>query len=119
VLNALDRLIDSYPEEVRDTKRDLAVSESQLVDYQQRLGKTFDHAQYMADLTGLRDQLRLIRANVPDLPESQAGTHCSINREDAAMQVARECRYIIQGCLREEEWQDADQEFYEVIASHL
>jgi hypothetical protein len=30
-----------------------------------------------------------------------------------------DCRHIIQGCLREEEWQDADREFFDVIAPHL
>lgn len=62
----------------------------------------------------------LIRANVPDLAESgSAAQHRGREREEIAMQIARDCRYIIQSCLREEEWQDADQEFYEVIVSYL
>jgi hypothetical protein len=61
----------------------------------------------------------LIRANVPELPEAKEDSHGSRIAEDLAMRIARDCRYIIQGCLREEEWQDADQEFYEVIVSYL
>ena len=33
----------------------------------------------------------------------------------AAIKMARQCRHIVQGCLREEEWVDADLEFYRVI----
>jgi len=36
-------------------------------------------------------------------------------RNEAAWRAARDCRYVVQGCLREEEWKDADEEFYEVI----
>lgn len=42
------------------------------------------------------------------------------SRLDAmAMRIARKCRHIIQGCLREEEWGDADHEFYMVIREEL
>ncbi len=62
----------------------------------------------------------LIRANVADLPEAdQEAQDCLSDREGLAMQIAQGCRYIIQGCLREEEWQDADEEFCAVITSHL
>lgn len=39
---------------------------------------------------------------------------CRPDLDEAAWHVARECRQIIQGCLREEEWPDADREFYGV-----
>ena len=38
---------------------------------------------------------------------------------DAALRMARRCRSIIQACLREEEWRDADREFYDVILAGL
>jgi hypothetical protein len=38
---------------------------------------------------------------------------------DAAVRIARRCRYLIQACLREEEWGDADREFYLVIREEL
>ena len=42
-----------------------------------------------------------------------------IRLQAAALRMARRCRHIVQGCLREEEWADADQEFYAVILSEL
>jgi len=36
-------------------------------------------------------------------------------RNEAAWRAARDCRHVVQGCLREEEWRDADLEFYDVI----
>ena len=35
--------------------------------------------------------------------------------DETARRIARECRGIVQGCLREEEWLDADGEFFKVI----
>jgi hypothetical protein len=36
-----------------------------------------------------------------------------------AMRVAKDCRIIIQACLREEEWADAEEEFRLVILAGL
>lgn len=36
-------------------------------------------------------------------------------RQAVAIRLARRCRWVIQGCLREEEWQDADREFFFII----
>jgi hypothetical protein len=38
---------------------------------------------------------------------------------EAAKRMARECRHIVQSCLREEEWLDADAEFFAVILKEL
>jgi len=38
---------------------------------------------------------------------------------ESAIRIARRCRHIIQACLREEEWPDADQEFYLVAREIL
>jgi hypothetical protein len=38
---------------------------------------------------------------------------------ELALRLARRCRHIIQACLREEEWQDADREFYLIIREGL
>lgn len=35
--------------------------------------------------------------------------------EAMARKAARQCRHVIQSCLREEEWRDADNEFHEII----
>jgi hypothetical protein len=36
-----------------------------------------------------------------------------------AWRAARKCREVVQTCLREEEWADADQEFFAVISAGL
>jgi hypothetical protein len=38
---------------------------------------------------------------------------------EAATRMARRCRFLIQACLREEEWRDTDLEFYLVIREEL
>jgi len=34
-----------------------------------------------------------------------------------AQRMARACRHVVQGCLREEEWLDADEAFFEIISA--
>jgi N12 class adenine-specific DNA methylase len=58
VLNALDRLATGYGPECVRVRQDLAIAESQLRDFRERLGKPFPHDKYLADLTDLRDQLK-------------------------------------------------------------
>lgn len=36
-----------------------------------------------------------------------------------ALRLARACRRVVQACLREEEWADADEEFARIIAAGL
>ena len=36
-----------------------------------------------------------------------------------AIRLARACRHIVQACLREEEWGEADREFYKIIRPGL
>jgi hypothetical protein len=62
----------------------------------------------------------LVRANVPELPDPEkVNDERDKNRKAAAMQIARDCRFIVQRCLREEEWQDADQELCAAILARL
>jgi hypothetical protein len=58
VLNALDRLASAYGSECARVRQDLTIAESQLRDYQARLGKPFLHDAYLSELTSLRDQLK-------------------------------------------------------------
>ncbi len=58
VLNTLDRLAAGYRVEAERARQDLAIAETQLRDYQARLGQPFRHESYLAELTRLRDQLR-------------------------------------------------------------
>lgn len=56
-------------------------------------------------------------SNVPDLESLAEGVRES--RKELAMRLAQDCRYIIQGRRREEEWLDADQESFRVIEPHV
>ena len=58
VLNALDRLAGSYDAQAATARKDLAIAEGQLRDYQARLGQPFAHDAYLAELTDLRDELK-------------------------------------------------------------
>jgi N12 class adenine-specific DNA methylase len=58
VLNALDRLANAYGTDCTRVRQDLGIAESQLRDYQERLGQPFLHDAYLSELTTLRDQLK-------------------------------------------------------------
>ena len=58
VMNALERLVGAYGSDSARVRQDLSIAESQLRDYQARLGKPFPHEAYLSELTGLRDQLK-------------------------------------------------------------
>jgi N12 class adenine-specific DNA methylase len=58
VMNAVQRLADSYTAQCDATSRDLEIGEGQQRDYQARLGAPFPHGAYKAELTALRDQLK-------------------------------------------------------------
>lgn len=58
VMNALDRLATGYGTEVERTRQELSIAESQLRDYQARLGKPFLLDTFLSELTNLRDQLK-------------------------------------------------------------
>jgi hypothetical protein len=59
VLNALERLADGYGDDIRHLKSEIAIKEGQLRDYESRLGKPFEHAEYASQLADLRDKLKL------------------------------------------------------------
>lgn len=44
---------------------------------------------------------------------------CDPRIHETAIRIARRCRYIIQSCLREDEWRLADEEFYRVAREIL
>lgn len=58
VLNAVERLAGGYGSECDRLRQDLAIAESQLRDYQERLGKPFPHDVYLSELAALRDELK-------------------------------------------------------------
>jgi N12 class adenine-specific DNA methylase len=71
VLNALGRLADAYPAQIEKARQDLGVAEGQLRDHQARLGKPFDHEDYLKELTDLRD---LLKAGLAEPAPAKAGT---------------------------------------------
>jgi hypothetical protein len=72
VTNALRRIADSYTEHCETAKKDLALAQSQLADYEERLGRTFRHLAYMEELTGLRDRLKTSLSGTPAEGEPSA-----------------------------------------------
>ena len=67
VVNALGRLIDSYPAHCATVRQDLAIAQGQLRDYQARRGAPFPHDAYLIELMGLRDQLKAgLSGSVPE-----------------------------------------------------
>ncbi|MGA2257338.1 MAG: DEAD/DEAH box helicase family protein, partial [Thermoguttaceae bacterium] len=73
VLNALDRLAASYAAEGERVGQDLALAQSQLRDYQARIGACFQHETYLAELTELRDELKACLSGGRSNREPQAG----------------------------------------------
>lgn len=58
VLNAVERIANSYGSEIVLLRADNMITEGQLRDYQQRFGKPFTHEGYLGELTTLRDALK-------------------------------------------------------------
>ena len=77
VLNALERLATGYGPESDRVQPDLSIAESQLRDYQARLGKPFSHDAYQSDLIGLRDQLKAGLSGAVQEPGKEEGPSAS------------------------------------------
>jgi len=73
VLNALERLATAYGSECVRVQQDLSIAEAQLRDYQARLGKPFTHETYLAELTSLRDQLKVGLSATTQMQGDEAG----------------------------------------------
>jgi hypothetical protein len=72
ILNAVERVIESYEAEREKTKRDLDIAQGQQRDYQARLGAGFAHDRYLEELTGLRNQLEAALSGTEQKPEAPA-----------------------------------------------
>ena len=67
VLNALERLSDTYGDQLATARRDLEIAQGQLRDYEARLGLPFGQKEYLEELTALRDQLKTaLSAHTPE-----------------------------------------------------
>jgi N12 class adenine-specific DNA methylase len=73
VLNALERLAATYGSECESTRKGLAIAETQLRDYQARLGSPFLHEDYLSELTALRDQLKAGLSKPEPAPDAEPG----------------------------------------------
>ncbi|HLN29937.1 MAG TPA: helicase-related protein [Gemmataceae bacterium] len=71
ILNALQRLGDSYGATCDSIGKDLRITESQLRDYQARHGQPFPHDSYMTQLVGLRDQLKMSLSATAPKPDTE------------------------------------------------
>jgi hypothetical protein len=58
VLNAVERLARGYATETSRLRQDQEIAQSQLRDYQARVGQPFPHERYLSELVVLRDRLR-------------------------------------------------------------
>ena len=65
ILNALDRIADGFQSESEWVRRELSLAETQLRDYEARLGRPFAHGDYLRELESLRDQLKAGLAGKP------------------------------------------------------
>jgi hypothetical protein len=71
ILNALSRTVDTYGVSCTSVRQELTIAESQLRDYQARLGQPFQHDSYMSTLTALRDQLKMALSGGTSEPADQ------------------------------------------------
>jgi N12 class adenine-specific DNA methylase/trans-aconitate methyltransferase len=89
VLNALERLAGSYKTDCECLRRELVIAETQLRDYQARLGKPFLHDSHLAGLTSLRDQLKVaLSGTPPEATTNQVPTASELAAEIKALQAS-------------------------------
>jgi N12 class adenine-specific DNA methylase/SAM-dependent methyltransferase len=81
VLNAVKRLESSYGEHIATVRKEIELSETQLRDFQARVGASFSQGQYEANLTELRDRLKLMLANTTPPTEPAGPTTADIAEE--------------------------------------
>jgi N12 class adenine-specific DNA methylase len=92
VLNALERLARGYGTERDRTRQDLELAETQLRDYQARLGRPFPHDSYLTQLTALRDRLKAGLSGTATEP--QAGATPSVSELAAQIKALRASQTI-------------------------
>ncbi len=89
VLNALERLAGGYAPEIVRVRQDTSIAEGQLRDYQARLGSSFQHEAYLAELTSLRDGLKAkLSAGNQETVEGKASTAADLADRIKALKAA-------------------------------
>jgi hypothetical protein len=66
ILNAVERIMDSYDAQCDRTRHDLTLARTQLRDFEARLGTAFPHDAYVTELTDLRNRLKAALANLAE-----------------------------------------------------
>ena len=61
----MERLFASYESRCDEVRRELALSEGKLRDFEARLGATFPHERYIEELSALRDELKVALSATP------------------------------------------------------
>ena len=90
VLNALERLAAGYGPEMARVRQDLSIAESQLRDYQDRVGKPFVHDAYQSELAALRDQLKAgLAGKAPESEDKSAPTVSELAERIKALTAER------------------------------
>jgi hypothetical protein len=72
ILNAVERVMESYEAEHEKTRRDLDIAQGQQHDYQARQGAEFAHEHYLDELSGLRNQLEAALSGTEQKPDTPA-----------------------------------------------
>ena len=78
ILNALDRITGNYRSDIDGLDQHLSLAQTQLHDYQSRLGQPFTHETYLAELTSLRDQLKSLLSANTSSPENAGPTSAEL-----------------------------------------
>ena len=90
VLNAVERLANAYGSECDRVQQDLAIAESQLRDYQARLGKLFLYESYLDQFTALRDQLKAsLAGRTPQAPSEPLPSVAEVAEGIKALRAAQ------------------------------
>lgn len=72
VSNALERLIAGFDSRCEELRRDIALAETKLRDFEARIGTSFPHVGYIDELTALHDELKAAMSSTgTERPEGQ------------------------------------------------
>ena len=72
ILNALERIAGNTRTDCEHAQQHLSLAQTQLHDYQSRLGNAFPHASYLDELIHLRDQLKAHLSSTNHSPHDEA-----------------------------------------------
>lgn len=93
MMNAVERLVDGQEAERGRVEAERDVKLGQLRDFEARMGKAFEHAAYMDELEGLRDQLRAGLSEKPPeggMPVAEIAEKIKALREANTVEAAPE-----------------------------